>query len=125
MNKRTYLEHTAVLVPDLDWHLDLFTTVFGMEVREETPNGAHPRQAWLYGGIQLIEADDGQVLPDNLSHLGLMTEDMEAVIEGCRRWGAVELSNGRNWLRLSSGLCLEVLQAKGEAVAEYWRIEPR
>lgn len=124
MEKKTYLEHTAVRVPNLDWHLGLFTTVLGMEVRERTPEGELPRQVWLYGGIQLIEAEE-EMPPDSLGHLGLMAEDADAVIEDCRRWGAVELPNGRNWLRLSSGLCLEILQAKGDAVAEYWRIEPR
>ena len=51
---KSYVEHVAFKVKDIDWHMRFFRNVLGMPVKEiEGPSDA-PRQAWTVGGVQLI-----------------------------------------------------------------------
>jgi hypothetical protein len=61
-----------------------------------------------------------------LAHLGVMTEDLEAVLAEAHAWeGVTPLPQGRNWLALPDGLCVEVIQANGNAVASVLAVDPR
>lgn len=121
--RKAYVEHVAIFVKDIDWHLRFFREVLGMTLREE--RGGERRQAWTIGGVQLISAPDFAGPEGRLAHLGIMAEDQEAVLAEAKAWGVRELPQGRNWLALPDGLGIEILQAAEGSVAEALAVNPR
>lgn len=123
---RSYVEHVAVRVKDIDWHIRFFRDALGMPIREVDGPGDHPRQIWTVGGLQLV-ADPIFAGPEGrLAHLGVMTEDLDAALAAARAWDGVSaLPQGRNWLALPDGLCVELIQATGNAVASVLAVDPR
>jgi catechol 2,3-dioxygenase-like lactoylglutathione lyase family enzyme len=116
--KKTYLEHAAIRVKDIQWHVRFFGEALGMSIRSLEGPEDQPKQVWLLGGIQLV-SDPGFEGPEGrMAHLGIMTEDLEASIEEVNRWDVTQLPQGRNWFALPDGLSIELLQAKGNSVAE-------
>lgn len=127
--KKSYVEHVAVRVKDIQWHINFFYEVLGMDVREiDGPTDA-PRQYWTIGGLQLMSTPDFEALPSNdagwLAHLGIMVEDLEAALASAQSWGVQQLPQGRNWLQLPDGLAVELIQASSGAVAKVLAINPR
>ena len=124
--RRAYVEHVAIRVKDIDWHIRFFRDVLGMTLREaRDATDAAPRQVWTIGGVQLI-ADPDFVGPEGrLAHLGVMAEDMEAVLREAKAWGLREMPQGRNWLALPGGLTVEILQATENSVAAALAVDPR
>jgi 2-dehydropantoate 2-reductase len=127
--KQSYVEHAAVRVKDIQWHINFFTQVLGMDVREIDGPPEAPRQYWTLGGMQFVSSPDIAAPPSNdagwLAHLGVMVEDLEAALRAAKDWGVTELPQGRNWLQLPDGLALELIQASGNAVAEFLAVNPR
>jgi catechol 2,3-dioxygenase-like lactoylglutathione lyase family enzyme len=122
--KRAYVEHAAIRVGDIEWHIRFFRDVLGMTLRDDR-RGETPSQVWTIGGVQLM-ADPGFDGPEGrLAHLGIMVEDPAEVLREATAWGVTELPQGPNWLRLPDGLCIEILQATGTAVADALAIDPR
>ncbi len=124
---RAYLEHVALKVADIDWHIRFFGEVLGMTLREEIPaSGQLPRQVWTLGGLQLAE-DPGFTGPEGrLMHLGIFVEDQAAVLKAAKAWGVTALPRGPNWLRLPGGLEVEILQEERPgAVAAALAVIPR
>ena len=106
-----YLEHAAIEVADLVWHIRFFEEVCSpcrVTMREHAPG--KPNQVWLLGGLQIIEIDS---VPGSgrLNHLALATADPTSAIEKARSAGAVPDPRGENWLRLPEGLVIEILEA--------------
>lgn len=123
--RRSYVEHVAVRVRDIRWHIRFFREALGMEIREIDGSPDDPHQVWLTGGVQLM-ADAGFVGPEGrLGHLGVMTEDLEAALEDVYQWGVRELPQGRNWVELPDGLSIELIQASGGAVEAALAVSPR
>jgi glyoxylase I family protein len=124
--RRSYVEHVAVRVKDIDWHIRFFRDALGMPIREVDGPGDNPRQIWTVGGMQLV-ADPGFEGPEGrLAHLGVMTEDLDAVLAAAYAWEGVSARpQGRNWLALPDGLCVELIQATGNAVASVLAVDPR
>lgn len=61
-----------------------------------------------------------------MAHLGIMCEDLEAVLAAAQRFGVSAMPQGRNWLRLPDGLAVEFIQALPKAaVAQALAINPR
>ena len=116
--KKSYVEHVAVRVMDIDWHIRFFKDVLGMTMREETPTGQSPYQFWTIGGVQLMSDPDFNGPEGRLTHLGIMTEDLEQALTEAAAWGVTELPQGRNWIALPDGLQIELIQAHGNGVAE-------
>ena len=123
---RSYVEHVAVRVKDIEWHIRFFREALGMPVREVDGPREQPNQVWTVGGIQLM-ADPGFAGPEGrLAHLGVMTEDLDAALAAAYAWeGVTAMPQGRNWLALPDGLCVEVNQATGNAVASVLAVDPR
>ena len=44
--------------------------------------------------------------------MGIMTQDMDKVLEKAYALGVKELPQGHNWICLESGLCIEVIEEK-------------
>ena len=112
MTTPSFVEHVAIRVKDLPWHIDFFADVFGMTVRQRSEPGAALEQVWLHGGVQLIACRDFEAEPNGqLGHLGIMTDDLESKLKKAYEKGVTELGQGRNWFSLPEGVCIEALQA--------------
>jgi catechol 2,3-dioxygenase-like lactoylglutathione lyase family enzyme len=123
---RSYVEHVAVRVKDIGWHIRFFRDALGMPIREVDGPGDKPRQIWTVGGMQLVADPDFAGPEGRLVHLGVMTEDLDAALAAAYAWeGVSALPQGRNWLALPDGLCVELIQATGNAVASVLAIDPR
>jgi predicted enzyme related to lactoylglutathione lyase len=127
--QKSYVEHVAVRVRDIQWHIDFFYQVLGMDVREiEGPTDA-PNQYWTIGGMQLMSTPGFEAPPSNeagwLAHIGIMVEDLDAAIAEAQKWKVKPLPQGRNWLQLPDGLALELIQASGNSVVEVLAVNPR
>ena len=126
---KAYVEHVAVRVKDIQWHIDFFYEVLGMDVREiDGPTDA-PRQYWTIGGVQLMATPDFAAPPCNdagwLAHLGIMVDNLEGALAAAQAWGVKALPQGRNWLQLPDGLAIELMQAAPGAVAQALAVQPR
>ena len=109
---KAYLEHVAIWVKDIHWHIRFFHEVFGMTLREVQGPVEAPSQYWTLGGMQFMSQPDFEGPEGRLGHLGLMCEDLDAALAAARRFEGVEqLPQGPNWLRLPDGLALEFIQA--------------
>lgn len=122
--KRAYVEHAAIRVRNIEWHIRFFRDVLGMTLRDDR-RGQTPSQVWTVGGVQLIADPDFEGPEGRLAHLGIMVEDEAEVLREAAAWGVTALPQGPNWLRLPDGLCIEILQATGTAVADALAIDPR
>jgi catechol 2,3-dioxygenase-like lactoylglutathione lyase family enzyme len=125
MATQAYVEHVAIWVSDIHWHIRFFHEVLGMSMREVQGPPAHPAQYWTLGGMQFI-AQPGFAGPEGrLAHLGVMCDDLEAALAAAQAFGVSEMPQGRNWLRLPDGLAVELIQARPGAVAQALAVKPR
>jgi catechol 2,3-dioxygenase-like lactoylglutathione lyase family enzyme len=124
--KQSYVEHVAIRVKDIQWHIRFFREALGMPLRAVDGPADDPKQVWTVGGVQLM-ADPGFAGPEGrLAHLGVMTEDLEAALAAACAWAGVKaMPQGRNWLELPDGLCVEIIQATGTSVARALAVDPR
>lgn len=126
MTTKAYLEHVAIWVRDIHWHIRFFHDVLGMTMREVQGTEADPVQYWTLGGMQFIAKPDFTGPEGRLAHLGIMCEDVEAAIAAAHAFGVTEMPQGRNWLRLPDGLAVELMQARpASCVAQALSINPR
>ncbi|AQQ27933.1 VOC family protein [Burkholderia cenocepacia] len=123
---KAYLEHVAIWVKDIHWHIRFFEDVLGMTLREVDGPLDAPRQYWTLGGMQFIHAPDHDGPEGRLAHLGVMCEDLEAALAAAQRFDVTEMPQGRNWIRLPDGLAVELIQARPASyVAQALAINPR
>ncbi|WP_206955896.1 VOC family protein [Trinickia acidisoli] len=123
---KAYLEHVAIWVKDIHWHIRFFEEVLGMTLREVDGTREEPCQYWTIGGLQFIQAPRYEGPEGRLAHLGVMCEDLEAALTAAQRFGVTEMLQGRNWLRLPDGLTVELIQAEpASCVARVLAINPR
>ncbi len=123
--RRAYVEHVAIWVSDIHWHIRFFSEVLGMTMREVDGPADNPRRFWTLGGMQFIASPEFAGPEGRLAHLGVMCEDLEGALAAARSFGVAEMPQGRNWLRLPDGLAVELIQASGNAVADALAIDPR
>ena len=120
-----YLEHSAIFVKDMDWHLKFFETVFDMGIRSKSMNGDKIAQVWLHGGMQLTVKDDFDGLEGGFNHLGIMVDDLDKAVDEAYKFGVTEMPQGRNWVRTPEGIGIEIMKAENNAVAQALAIDPR
>ncbi len=126
MTTKAYLEHVAIWVRDIHWHIRFFHDVLGMTMREVQGTLDDPIQYWTLGGMQFIAKPDFTGPEGRLGHLGVMCEDVEAAIAAALSFdGVTAMPQGRNWLRLPDGLAVELMQASPGAVAQALAVRPR
>ena len=123
--RKAYLEHVAIFVRDIHFHIRFFEEVLGMTMREVDGTPETPRQYWTLGGMQFIAMSEFAGPEGRLAHLGVMCEDLEAALAAARTFDVKEMTQGRNWLRLPDGLAVEFIQARGDAVGRALAIDPR
>ncbi|MEK6354090.1 MAG: VOC family protein [Burkholderia cenocepacia] len=123
---KAYLEHVAIWVKDIHWHIRFFEDVLGMTLREVDGPLDAPRQYWTLGGMQFIHAPEHDGPEGRLAHLGVMCEDLEAALAAAQRFDVTEMPQGRNWIRLLDGLAVELIQARpASCIAQALAINPR
>ena len=121
-----YLEHSAIFVKDMAWHIKFFEEAFGMGIRTKSTDGDKILQVWLEGGVQLTQKDDFCGDADcGFNHLGIMVEDLDKAVEAVYKYGVTEMPQGRNWVRLPEGIGIEIMQATGDSVAQALAVDPR
>jgi catechol 2,3-dioxygenase-like lactoylglutathione lyase family enzyme len=125
MNPRAYVEHVAIQVHDIHWHIRFFRDVLGMALREVLGPLEQPAQYWTLGGMQFIASPEFAGPEGRLAHLGVMCDDLEAALGAAQKFGVSEMPQGRNWLRLPDGLAVELMQASPGAVAQALAVNPR
>ena len=62
---QSFVEHVALRVKDIHWHIKFFYDVLGMDVREIDGPPEAPHQYWTLGGLQLMSTPDFQAPPSN------------------------------------------------------------
>jgi catechol 2,3-dioxygenase-like lactoylglutathione lyase family enzyme len=126
---RAYVEHVAVRVNDIHWHIRFFHEVLGMDVRAIDGPTEDPRQYWTVGGLQLIATPGFSAPPSNdsgwLAHLGVMVDDLPAALRAAQPFGVTTLPQGPHWLQLPDGLAVELIQAAPGSVAQALAVKPR
>ena len=129
MTVKAYVEHVAIRVKDIRWHIEFFREVLGMAVREIDGPSDDPRQYWTLGGLQFMATPDLAAPPTNeagwLAHLGVMVDDLDAALAAAEPWGVKALPQGRNWLQLPDGLAVELMQAAPGSVEQVLCVNPR
>ena len=125
MSTKAYVEHVAIWVKDIHWHIKFFHDVLGMTMRDVQGTVENPVQCWTLGGMQFIAKPDFAEPEGRLGHIGVMCDDLEAALAAAQAFGASEMPQGRNWLRLPDGLAVELIQASPGAVAQALAVNPR
>lgn len=129
MAVKAYVEHVAIRVKDIQWHIRFFYEVLGMDVREIDGPTDDPKQYWTIGGMQLVATPDFEAAPSNeagwLAHLGVMVDNLEVALTAAEPWGVKALPQGRNWLQLPDGLAVELIQAAPGSVEQALNVNPR
>ncbi|KDB51108.1 glyoxalase/bleomycin resistance protein/dioxygenase [Sphaerotilus natans subsp. natans DSM 6575] len=125
MTTKAYLEHVALWVKDIHWHIRFFHDVLGMPLREVQGTVEQPQQVWTLGGLQFIASPHFEGPEGRLAHLGVMCDDLEAALAAAQAFGVTEMPQGRNWLRLPDGLAVELIQASPGSVAQALAVNPR
>jgi len=109
--KTSFLEHTAVRVKDIHWHIRFFKEALGDPVRQVQGDADDPVQVWTKGGVQLVSDTSFEGAEGRMVHLGIRTDDLEEALEVVYSFdGVKELPNGRNWFELPDGLQVELMQ---------------
>jgi predicted enzyme related to lactoylglutathione lyase len=124
---KAYVEHVAIRVRDIAWHIEFFAKVFGMTVFRVDGAKEAPKQVWAVGGIQLIGEPDMTDPVGCFGHIGVMAENAAAIVDAALGYGGVQHDpRGRHWLVLPDGIVVEVLQASpASAVAEALAVNAR
>jgi glyoxylase I family protein len=123
---RAYIEHVAIRVKDIQWHVDFFREVLGLGIRDELPATEKiGRQVWVLGNVQFIADPRFEGPEGRLAHLGIMVDDYDGVLERAAGWGVTVLPPGPNWLELPGGLNIEILRANKGSVEAALAIDPR
>lgn len=125
MTTKGYLEHVAIWVRDIHWHIKFFHDVLGMTMRQVQGTVEQPKQYWTLGGMQFIHDPDFKGPEGRLAHLGVMCDDLDTALAAAQAFGATEMSQGRNWLCLPDGLAIEFMQASPGTVAQALAVNPR
>jgi catechol 2,3-dioxygenase-like lactoylglutathione lyase family enzyme len=110
MDQGNKVHHVAIYVKDIVWYIDFFEKALSMKVKNYEGPKAHPTQAWLDGGIQLIEKAalrDGT--DGHMAHIGIECGNQKKAVERVREYAAATCPQGDNWLRMPDGLVLELM----------------
>ena len=126
---KAYVEHVAIRVKDIHWHIKFFYEVLGMDVREVDGPIDNPRQYWTLGGLQFMATPDFEAPPSDesgwLGHLGVMVDNLVSAIAEAQKRGVKQLPQGCNLLQLPDGLAVELIQAAPGSVAQALSVNPR
>jgi catechol 2,3-dioxygenase-like lactoylglutathione lyase family enzyme len=112
--QKCYVDHVAIRVSDINWHIGFFCNALGMEIRKIQGAADRPDQCSMFEGIQLISDPERDLnkKSDGPDHIGIMVEDVDAAIDNAKKMGVESSAKAVNWLEMPHGLILELMQAK-------------
>lgn len=115
--RKSYLEHAAITVQDIDWGVDFFTNALGMKITRTKEENGKLQQVWLDGGLQLVALKEGEK-PKEAHHLGIVVNDFDAVLKEALSYEGVAHIEGKpeKWVKLPNGVTLELFQEKPNAI---------
>lgn len=121
---QSYLEHAAVTVKDIEWNVEFFGKILGMEVTRRKEENGELRQVWLKGGLQLVSAPENHKAGQG-HHLGIVVEDFRSTLKAMLAYEGVHSVPGKpeKWVELPDGLLIELFQEKPGAIAKVMDIE--
>jgi predicted enzyme related to lactoylglutathione lyase len=123
---KTYVEHVAIWVRDIHWHIRFFGEVCGMEMRDVQGTLDDPIQYWTLGGMQFMSSPEFAGPEGRIGHIGVMCDDLDATLAAAHAFAPMEvMAQGPNWLRLPDGLAVEFNQAAPGSVDAALAIDPR
>lgn len=125
MTVKAYLEHTAIYVKDIEWHINFFKEVFGMELDRQGQTAAGRKQVWTIGGVQFVHDPQFGAGEGRLAHLGIMTDDPAKAEELALANGAVTAQPGGKWISLPEGIVIELMLAAPGSVEQALAVKPR
>ena len=127
MNKAplAYVEHAAIYVKDIKWHIRFFEDVLALGIRQMNGTPEAPTNVWLYGGIQLLPKEDFNGPEGRLNHLGLMVDDPEQAVKKAAAWNVKMHPEKENWFYLPDGLLIELLKAQPGSIADFFNVKAR
>ena len=114
---KTYLDHAAVTVANIEWTRKLFEDVLGMHETRRKEQDGKLTMLWLDGGIQLVAASENSAAGRG-HHLGLVVDDLPAALAALKSVPGVHGIEGKpeKWVQLPDGLTLEMFQANDGAI---------
>ena len=122
---RSYVEHVAVNVSDIGWHLRFFREVLGMTLTMTEGDEGNPAQAWTLGGMQLVSRPEHEAAAGTLNHIGVAVCDTAAAIAAARQMRVKSDPRGEQWLALPDGIVVELLEASPSRVEGALKLDPR
>lgn len=99
------LDHAALYVSDIDGCVNFFKEAFKMHVADDR-RGEPLRQAWLDGGVQLIEKTGCGA--GELAHIAIDCADVKETLAAALACGAKPLPGKENWLTSPGGIVVEL-----------------
>lgn len=94
-------------VNDIDWCVEFFGNILGMEVTRKKEEQGKLKQVWLSGGLQLIASETDK---KQAHHLGIVVEDFDVTLKEMLSYEGVRHIDGKpdKWVKLPNGLVLEL-----------------
>ncbi len=119
MARKSFLEHAAVTVQDIEWSIHFFADTLGMKIKRRKEKDGRLEQVWLEGGIQLIASPNDYQCGQG-AHLGIVVQDFSAVLSDMLAYEGVHAIEGKpeKWVQLPDGLTLELFQENPGAVEQ-------
>ncbi|GCF92631.1 glyoxalase [Enterococcus florum] len=104
---KAHLDHVAVFVDDICWYINFFEHTLGFKEKKREEYCGKLKQVWLDGGIQLV---DEQKTQTRMAHIGILVENLPAVLKKMQQFNLKGLPKGENWLELPNGVTIELIQ---------------
>lgn len=106
---KAILDHAALNVRDIEWYINFFEEVFGMEEQKRQGNMPY-RKVWLDGGIQLCECQVETSSAGPFDHICFVTEDIDSVVKAAKARGCIQVPFKPTWIILPNGIVIELKQ---------------
>ena len=104
------LDHVAINVSDIAWYIDFFSRAFGMTVVDTDVKNDQIHQAWLDGGIQIIQTPTfSHASSSVLAHIAIKVDNLSDAITRVKLSGGTAMQKGENWFQLPGDVYLELL----------------
>ena len=121
---KSYIQHTCIVVNDLEKNIEIFEKVFGAKVWKSVDAPDGERRRWLTGGYQINGAakpfEPVPVHDAGLYHLGIAVDGdcvecgRRAVALGCQKVPC----KTENWVAMPDGAVIEILEATNTAAID-------